>query len=107
MAAVSNTYNWAPDKPTQLLLARAEWRGIAAIGLMAGAGTTGRAQGILEEKLQGTGARVLGVRPYWMLRPNDEARTGESNWAVAREMARKFGEESARLALGDNKVETK
>jgi hypothetical protein len=49
----------------------------------------------------------LGVRPYWILRPNDEGRMSESNWEVARDLARKFGQESGKAALGDNGNETK
>lgn len=106
IAVVANTYNWAPDLPTQRYLERADLSGQAVIGLIAGAGSTERAQRILEEKIRATGARVLAVRPFWLWRPNDESRLTEPNRQVAldmaRQMARQFGQEAARPALRDN-----
>lgn len=106
IAVVANTYNWAPDLPTQRFLERADLSGQSVIGLIAGGGSTDRAQRILEEKLRATGARVLAVRPFWLWRPNDESRLNEPNRQVALDMARKmaqqFGQEAAGQAVEDN-----
>ncbi|MFN0120555.1 MAG: hypothetical protein ACKV2V_08640 [Blastocatellia bacterium] len=99
IGVVSNTYYWAPDLPTTRYLARAQFADIPAVGLMCGAGSTARARGILDEALRGAGARVLETRSFWLWRPNDEGRLSEPNREVARQMARRFGLETARTTL--------
>lgn len=96
VAVVSNTYYWTPDVPTLRYLKRASWRGQTAVGLIGGAGSTDWAQQRLEAALSATGAEVRGVRSFWLWRPNDEARMNEPNRAVATDLARKFGVETAR-----------
>jgi hypothetical protein len=102
IAVVSNTYNFAPDEPTHLMLARSRWEGAHAIGLMGGAGSTQMAEQMLEQWLRATRAKVIATKSFWTMRPNDESRMAEDNVAVATDLARKFGEQSARTALGDN-----
>lgn len=98
LVVVSNTYYWAPDLPTQHYLARARLQGQAAVGVIGGAGATARSQRLLEEALRASGAQVLGVRSWWLMRPNDENRLSEPNRAVALEKARAFGAEAGRAA---------
>jgi flavorubredoxin len=102
IAVVSNTYWWTPDIPTLRYLKRARIDGVHAIGLIGGAGATGRSQKMLEEALRKTGANVIQTRSFWLFRPNDETRMNEPNREVATQMARQFGADSAQrvLALG-------
>jgi hypothetical protein len=93
LAAVSNTYWWSPDLPTQRYLARAQWKEIPAVGLIGGSGSTERSERALREALLASG-----TRSYWLWRPNDEARMNEANRGVALDMARKFGVEAGRMA---------
>lgn len=87
---VSNTYNWAPDWPTMQYLKRANFEGINVVGLIGGAGSTGRSERILGEALRGTGAKVLGTRSLWLWRPNDETRMEKPNREVGLDIARRF-----------------
>jgi hypothetical protein len=96
IAVVSNTYWWTPDLPTLHYLARARLDGIAAIGLIGGAGATGRSRQMLDDALRQTGAKVIQTRSFWLFRPNDETRMSEDNRAVARELAKRFGLETGR-----------
>jgi hypothetical protein len=96
VAVVSNTYWFTPDTPTLRYLGRAKLQGTSAIGLMCGAGSTGRSERKLSQALEGTGATVLSTRSYWVSRPNDENRTSVPNREVARQMARQFGLEVGR-----------
>jgi hypothetical protein len=93
VAVVSNTYYWTPDLPTLRYLRRARLGGRMAIGLMGGAGSTERAERLLAESLRQTGAESVETRSFWLWRPNDEARTNESNREVAMELAELFGYE--------------
>lgn len=99
IVVVSNTYWWTPDLPTLRFLRRTRLGGIPAIGVIGGAGSTGRSRRLLREALTVSGARVLEVRDLWILRPNDERRMSEDNRAVARELARRIGENGARQAV--------
>lgn len=95
IAVVSNTYFWTPDKPTRRYLDRARLDGLPAIGLIGGAGATGRSERLLGDALREAGARVVATRSFWLLRPNDESRMDEANRAVALDLARRFAEEAA------------
>jgi hypothetical protein len=99
VAVVSNTYYWTPDLPTLRYLRRARLPGVMAIGLMGGAGSTGRAERLLAESLTQTGAESVETRSFWLWRPNDEARTNEPNREVAMEFAELFGYEVGASAL--------
>lgn len=99
IAVVSNTYYWTPDRPTLRYLRRARLEGTPVIGLMAGAGSTGRAERILEEALRATGAQAVETRSFWLLRPNDESRPHESNRALATDLAQSFAAEAAHKLL--------
>lgn len=90
IVVVSNTFYGQPDWPTKRYLKRARFEGIPTIGIMAGAGSTQRAQAILAEALQGTGADLRAVHSLWTLRPNDPARPDGNNRQIAANMARKF-----------------
>jgi hypothetical protein len=94
VAVVSNTYYWAPDRPTLRYLRRARLEGTPVLGIIGGAGSTRRSERLLEAALEGAGATVLGTRSYWLLRPNDDTRTDESNRDVALELARQFARDA-------------
>lgn len=103
IAVVSNTYWWTPDLPTLRYLARARLQGVHAIGLIGGAGSTGRSQRLLEESLRQTGAKVMGTRSFWLLRPNDETRMSEANREVARQMATQIGMDAGQVVLASRR----
>jgi hypothetical protein len=69
------------------------------LGLNGGAGSTGRAERVLDESLRGTGAAVIRTRSSWLWRPNDERRTNESNRAVALDLAKQLGLETGKTVL--------
>jgi hypothetical protein len=94
IAVVSNTFWATPDWPTLQYLKRARLTGIPVIGLMGGAGSTARAQRLLEQSLHTSGASVIGTRSFWISKPNDESRTQEPNRQVAMAMASQFGAEA-------------
>lgn len=99
VAVVSNTYYWTPDLPTLRYLRRARLQGIAAVGLIGGAGSTGRSQRVLDMALRSTGATVMQTRSFWLWLPNDETRMQEANREVALSLARQFGTESGERVL--------
>lgn len=99
VAVVSNTYYWTPDLPTLRYLGRARLDGVAAVGLIGGAGATRRSQRLLAEALRSTGARVMQTRSFWLFRPNDESRMNEPNRAVALDIAQRWGTETAQAVL--------
>jgi hypothetical protein len=99
VAVVTNTYYWTPDLPTLHYLERAHLTQVRVVGLIGGAGSTGRAQRVLETALRQAGATAPQTRPFWLWRPNDEARPHASNRDVALDLAKQFGLESAKALL--------
>ena len=91
LVVVSNTYFWTPDLPTLRYLKRARLDRLPTLGVIAGAGATGRSQQLLERALSRSGADVIGMRSFWTARPNDEHRLTEPNRDVALQLARQLG----------------
>ena len=88
----ANTYNWEPDWAVTRFIYQSPFlknRPVTAITL--GAGSTGRAQSVLEDKLRAKEARLILSDSYWLLRPNDESMMEESNVEVAKNMATELG----------------
>lgn len=94
IAVVSNTYYWTPDLPTLHYLSRAHLEGRTLVGLIGGAGSTGRSQRVLDRALRATGGMVWQTRSFWLWRPNDETRLHEPNRQVALDMAKQLGKEA-------------
>lgn len=68
-----HTYWWAPDRPTRRYLARAgDLGGTPVAVLLSAFGATGRAEARSADWVARHGGRVLEVRPFFVLRPNDE-----------------------------------
>lgn len=99
IGVVSNTFYSTPDLPTLRYLDRARLEGIPVVGLIGGAGSTGRSQRILDEALRKTGANVIRTRSFWLWRPNDESRLNEPNRDVALQLAKQFGLDSQKTVL--------
>ncbi len=104
LVVVSNTFFWTSDLPTLRCLKRARLDRIPTVGVIAGGGATTRSRQMLERALSGSGARLIGMRAFWISRPNDEHRTTEPNREVALQLARQLGfaagtEEITRLSL--------
>jgi hypothetical protein len=83
VAVVTNTYYWSPDLPTLRYLKRARLDGMTVVGIVGGAGSTTRAERLLDEALRQTGGRVFATTSLWMWRPNDETRADQPNREVA------------------------
>jgi hypothetical protein len=99
VGVVSNTYWWSPDRPTLRYLRRISFNGLPVLGVMGGAGSTGRSERVLRDALTRAGGRVVEVSSAWLWRPNDEARMNEPNRAVARDMIRAMGQRVGRSVL--------
>ncbi len=103
VGVVSNTYYWTPDLPTLRYLRRAQFDSALVVGLIGGAGATGRSQQMLDLALRTSGATVLTTKAFWLWRPNDETRMDEPNRAVALDLARRLGRAAAEhLQPGSN-----
>lgn len=100
LVVVSNTYFWTPDLPTLRYLKRARLDRIPTVGVIAGAGATGRSQRMLERSLSASGATVIAMRSFWIARPDDEHRLTEPNREVALQLARQLG-----LSAGTGELE--
>lgn len=85
----ANTYNWRPDRAiTRFIDQRSDLRGRPVVALTLGSGSTEAAQRVLEERITRSGARLIGSRSVWLLRPNDEQQMDRSNVDVARDQVR-------------------
>ena len=83
-----HTYWWAPDGPTRRYLARVgDLGGTPTVVLLSALGATGRAAERSADWVQRHGGRVVEVRSFFVLRPNDEA-DSRPNRVVALERAR-------------------
>lgn len=102
IAVVSNTFYQAPDWPTTRYLARAEFRDIPVIAIMAGSGSTDRAQLTLGNAIERTGARVLAVRSLWIMRPNEPGQPTADNRQAAMMIARQLAADAAGQAVAAN-----
>jgi hypothetical protein len=99
IAVVANCFFGRPDRPTLRYLAHADLTGMQTIGIISGSGATDSAQAILHQALAKAGASVIEVRPFWIKRPNDPARSDQNNRKVAGMMARAFAAKAARDIL--------
>lgn len=100
-AVVSNTFYAQPDWPTGRYLKRADLKGVPVIAIMAGAGSTERAQQKLTDALKAAGADLRGVQPLWISRPNDPTRQNEDNRAVARSIAHRMASDIGTKVLSN------
>ncbi len=100
----ANTYNFAPDWAISNYIRNhiyLENKPVIAITL--GAGTTDRAQKILEKKLAAKEGRLIGSEAYWLMRPNDESITDDTpNIEIALDKAKQFGQSIGKQRLGAN-----
>jgi hypothetical protein len=82
-----HTYWWAPDGPTRRYLARVgDLGGTPVAVLLSALGAAGRAEARSAEWITRHGGRVVEVRPFFVMRPNDET-DPRPNRAVALERA--------------------
>ena len=98
----TNTYYGRPDYPTQNFLARVKLNGKPVAGLVSGAGDTEQSVAALKELIEKSGGMPVGVKAFWLFRPNDESRMDESNISVAFDSARAFGAEIGRRLIDLN-----
>lgn len=105
IAVVSNTFYQGPDWPTARYLARAEFKGTPVIAIMAGSGSTERAQLALGNAIDRTGARVLAVRSLWITRSNEPSQPTADNRQAAMMIARKLAGDAAGQAIAAGHAE--
>ena len=92
----ANTYNWRPDWAlsnyidNQVSLSKKK---VVAITL--GSGSTEASQLALEKLIRSKGALLFDSRSLWLLKPNNESLTKESNVAISVSMAYSWGQEIA------------
>lgn len=85
------TYWFAPDSASLAYLRRASpLGGKPVIVLLTGAGETRRAERLIRDAVAAAGGRLLEVRPFGILRPNDET-DPRANRAVALDHAFRMG----------------
>ena len=102
LGIVSNTYNWAPDRPTRRFLKEAAGlKDLPVVAITLGSGDTRRSQRLLREALVNRGAEVWASEAYWLLRPNDASQEGISNTAAAREASVNLGLRVGQLLQAD------
>ncbi|WP_405207984.1 hypothetical protein [Aquimarina sp. LLG6339-5] len=66
------------------------------VAITLGSGATKRSQRILEELIKKRGAKLMGSREFWLMKPNNESKSKRSNIKIAVEMANTFGKEIAK-----------
>ena len=91
----ANTYNFAPDWKIKKLINSMNLEDQPVVAITLGAGTTSRAQKILEDLLVESGAHLISSKSYWLLRPNDESRLEENNVAVALDLSKSWADSLA------------
>ena len=90
VAVITNTYDWAPDLPTQHYLRRAVLTAPVISGVVGGAGSTGRSERLLGEALTAAARGEVHTRSFWLWRPNDKQRMDVPNREVALDLARRL-----------------
>jgi hypothetical protein len=92
----ANTYNWRPDRSISNFVRRhASLKEKDVIAITLGSGSTKSSQQKLEDLIKEEGGNLIGSKSFWLMKPNDEKRTKESNITVATGMAFQWGEEMA------------
>lgn len=98
----ANTYNWRPDWPaSNFIKGHPLLKNKPVVAITLGSGSTGSSQKKLETIINEKGARLIGSRSFWLMKPNDELRMKEKNVSVvlsmvhewAREILKKFNED--------------
>jgi hypothetical protein len=87
----ANTYNWEPDWSVSRYIKRSGSlynKNVVAITL--GAGSTEHSQKALEVLIKSKSSILLGSKSFWLLKPNDETRTKESNIKIVNEQVKKW-----------------
>ena len=80
----ANTYNWGPDLAlSNFIKEQTSLDNKPVVAITLGAGSTTLSQQRLEQLIIDKGGKIIGSQSVWLLRPNDDARTKESNVQVA------------------------
>lgn len=79
----ANTYNWGPDMALTNFIKENSLESKPVIALTLGAGSTSLSQERLEKIIVNHGGKIMDTRAVWLMRPNDESRSEESNVKVA------------------------
>ena len=94
VAIVSNTFFGSPDWPTRRYLKRADLTGQDTIAIIAGSGSTDRAERLLRAMIAKSGARLKALRALWIKRPNEPGSEGPGNRQLAMRLARAMAQEA-------------
>lgn len=92
----ANTYNFRPDwAVSNFIKKQVALAGKDVVAIALGSGSTEASQRILDELIVENKGKLLNSKSVWLLKPNDEAKTTESNVNVAVSMAYTWGEQAA------------
>lgn len=92
----ANTYNWAPDRAVSNYIKKSrDLIGKKVVAITLGSGSTARSKLLLEKILKEKEMNLIDSKTFWLLKPNDESRTKESNVKIAIELSNDFGKEVA------------
>ena len=87
----ANTYNFAPDWKIEKFIKNKNIENKSIVNITLGAGSTERSKQIMDDLVLKKNANLINSKEYWLMKPNDDNRTKESNIKVALEMAKKLG----------------
>jgi hypothetical protein len=80
----ANTYNWGPDLAvSNYIKEQKSLNNKPVIAITLGSGSTTLSQERLEQLIVSQGGKIMDSRSIWLLRPNDENKSEESNIRVA------------------------
>ncbi len=80
----ANTYNWGPDLAvSNYIKEQNSLNNKPVIAITLGGGSTSLSQERLEQLIVNQGGKIMDSRSIWLLRPNDENKSEESNIQVA------------------------
>jgi len=101
----ANTYNWNPDKViSQYIKTHKNLKNKRVVAITLGSGSTKRSQRILEQIITKKEAKLISSKAFWLLKPNGESNTDESNVTTAIEMAYTLGAQTAQSLQNKNEI---
>lgn len=91
----ANTYNWRPDWGVTYFIKQTVITDKNVVAITLGAGSTGHSKKVFENIIKKRKGKLIDSKSFWLWRPNDFARSKESNVTVAVDIAKKWGNQIA------------
>jgi hypothetical protein len=86
----ANTYNWQPDWAICKAISKMTIADKETIAITVGAGSTKHSQKVFEKLIKSKKANLLDSKSFWIWKPNDEARTKQSNVKMAVQISKEW-----------------